>query len=160
MSVARFLALFASWLVLLPSFEAGDLALGIATALFASWVSVRLAPRGSLAVRPLALLGYAPHFLVSSVRAAIDVARRAFAGDMRLRPGYVEYRTEFKPGFARNAFATITSLMPGSVPCGDRRDAIEYHALDATEPVAAQLRDEEARLRGALGEDMRGGAPQ
>ena len=151
MSIGRFVMLFALWLVLLPSLKVGDLVLGIATALFASWVSVKLAPRGSLPMRPLALLAYAPHFLLYSVRAAIDVARRAFAPDMRLRPGYVEYKTEFRPGFARNSFATITSLMPGSVPCGDRKDAIEYHVLDDSQPVEAQLREEETALRDALG---------
>ncbi|MFO1306482.1 MAG: Na+/H+ antiporter subunit E [Burkholderiales bacterium] len=155
MSIGRFVALFALWLVLLPSFKVGDLVIGVATAFFAAWVSVRLAPRGSVPMRPLALLAYAPHFLLYSVRAAIDVARRAFARDMRLRPGYVDYRTEFKPGFARNSFATITSLMPGSVPCGDRKDAIEYHVLDDGQPAAAQLRDEEVALRDALGGDPR-----
>lgn len=151
LSVPRAIGLFALWLVLLPSAAPGDLVLGAGTALSAAWVSVRLLPRGSARMRTLALLAYAPHFFLYSVRAALDVARRAFSADMRLRPGYVEYETDFAPGFARNTFAAITSLMPGSVPCGERDRTLEYHALDATEPVAAQLREEEAALRDALG---------
>ncbi len=151
MSATRFVVLLALWLMLLPSAAPGDLLLGIGTALAAAWVSGRLLPRGSAALRPSALLGYLPHFTVYSVRAAIDVALRAFRADMRLRPGYVEYETGYARGFARNTFATITSLMPGSLPCDDRADTLEYHCLDATEPVAAQLHAEEAALRGALG---------
>lgn len=151
MSVARFLLLFALWLVLLPSGKPFDLLLGAVTAVCATWVSVRLLPRGSARLRPLALLAYVPHFMLYSVRAALDVARRAFARDMRLRPGYVDYRTEFEPGFSRNTFATITSLMPGSVPCGGRADVIEYHALDVGQPMDEQLAEEEAALREPLG---------
>lgn len=151
MSIVRFILLLALWLALLPSAKPGDLVLGVAAALCATWVSVRLLPRGAARLRPLALLAYVPHFILYSVRSALDVARRAFARDMRLRPGYVEYRTEFAPGFSRNTFATITSLMPGSVPCGDRADAIEYHALDDSQPMTAQLAEEEAALRDALG---------
>lgn len=151
MSIPRAIALFALWLMLLPSAAPADLVLGACTALGAAWVSVRLAPRGSARVRPLALLAYAPHFLLYSVRAALDVARRAFTPDMRLRPGYVDYGTGFPRGFARNTFATITSLMPGSVPCGEKDQALEYHALDAAQPVVAQLGAEEAALHDALG---------
>jgi multicomponent Na+:H+ antiporter subunit E len=151
MSVARAAVLFALWVVLLPSVAPADLAIGIGAALGASWASVRLLPRGSAALRPFALLGYLPHFLLYSVRAAVDVALRAFRPDMRLRPGYVDYGTRFPRGFSRNTFATITSLMPGSVPCADRAQALEYHCLDTDEPVAAQIGEEEEALRGALG---------
>jgi len=151
MSIARFALLLALWLVLLPSAQAGDILLGVCAALGASWVSVRLLPRGGAPIRALPLLAYLPHFLLYSVRAAFDVAHRAFGRDMRLRPGYVEYETRFARGFVRNTFATITSLMPGSVPCGDRASAIEYHTLDDSQPVADQLGDEEAALRAALG---------
>jgi multicomponent Na+:H+ antiporter subunit E len=151
MSIPRAVVLFALWLVLLPSAAPADLVLGACAALGASWASVRLVPRGSARVRALALLAYAPHFFLYSVRAAFDVARRAFSPNMRLRPGYVDYPTGFARGFARNTFATITSLMPGSVPCTDRERTLEYHCLDANDLVPSQLALEEAALRGALG---------
>jgi multicomponent Na+:H+ antiporter subunit E len=150
-SILRALVLFALWLVLLPSASPADLVLGACTALGAAWVSVRLVPRGSARLRVLSLLAYVPHFLLYSVRAALDVGRRAFSPDMRLRPGYVDYETGLARGFARNTFATITSLMPGSVPCADRERTLEYHCLDATQPAAEQLAAEEASLRDALG---------
>jgi multicomponent Na+:H+ antiporter subunit E len=151
MSATRAAVLFALWIVLLPSAAPADLAIGLVAATAASWTSVRLLPRGGAPLRVLALLGYLPHFFLYSVRAAVDVALRAFRADMRLRPGYVDYRTRLPRGFARNTFATITSLMPGSVPCADRAQSLEYHCLDTDDPVAAQLREEEEALRGALG---------
>lgn len=151
MSVTRAAVLFALWVVLLPSAAPVDLGIGLGAALGASWASVRLLPRGGATLHLFALLGYVPRFFLYSVRAAVDVALRAFRPDMRLRPGYVDHGTSFPRGFSRNTFATITSLMPGSVPCADRAQALEYHCLDTDEPVAAQLGEEEGALRGVLG---------
>ena len=101
MSVTRAAVLFALWTVLLPSAAPADLAVGLAAALGASWASVRLLPSGSVPLRVFSLLGYAPHFFLYSVRAAVDVALRAFRPDMRLRPGYVDHATHFPRGFSR-----------------------------------------------------------
>ena len=57
------------------------------------------------------------------------------------------------PPHARNAFTTITSLMPGTLPCGEHADAIEFHCLDVEQPVVAQLAEEERRLAAALAPD-------
>ena len=54
----------------------------------------------------------------------------------RSHTGFVDYRTGFPRGHARNKFATITSLMPGTVPVGDGPDTIEFHCLDVGQPVA------------------------
>ena len=78
--------------------------------------------------------------------AGIDVARRAFNPRLPLHPGFVDYPLDFPPGFARNTFETITSLMPGSVPIDGDEAALEYHCLDVTQPVVEQLADEERAL--------------
>ena len=64
---------------------------------------------------------------------------------MPLQPGFRRVPAEpSRRGHARNTFATITSLLPGTVPCGDgRADAIVYHCLDVGQPVVEQLADEE-----------------
>ena len=49
-------------------------------------------------------------------------------------------------GLARNTFTTITSLLPGTVPCGEEDGVLIYHCLDTTQPVVDQLLDEERRL--------------
>ena len=50
----------------------------------------------------------------------------------------------------RNTFATITSLLPGSVPCGDNDGALVYHCLDVSQPAVQQLKEEERLFARAL----------
>lgn len=127
-----------------------DLVLGALTALGATWVSLRLMPPQLGRASVLALLARTPRFLWQSVRAAADVAWRAFSPRMPLATGFVRYRTSFPPGTARNGFTTIASLLPGSLPCGDAGDDVDFHCLDVAQPVAEQLAVEERVLAGAL----------
>ena len=156
-AVTRGIGLFALWIVLLPSAKPADLLVGALTAAGATWVSLRLLPPASGRVRFAALLALLPRFLWQSLLAGIDVARRAFAPRMRLAPGFVTYRTGFPRGQARNNFATITSLMPGSVPVGDGPDTIEFHCLDTGQAVVEQLAAEERAYARALQPEPRDG---
>ena len=149
-SAPRIAVLLAVWFVLEPSAAPADVAIGACAVLLASWVSVRISPPGTPGISVPAILAYVPRFLVQSFRGGLDVARRAFSPDMRLHTDYVEYETRIPRGIARNTFATITSLMPGTVPCAERASTIVYHCLDASQPVARQLRDEEDALQAAL----------
>jgi multicomponent Na+:H+ antiporter subunit E len=46
----------------------------------------------------------------------------------------------------------MTSLLPGTLPCGSDRDAgLVIHCLDVSQPVARGLQAEEALLIRALG---------
>lgn len=148
--VARGLAFAALWVILMPSAKPGDVAMGALAALCATGASLRLLPPAAGRVRIAAVLRLVPHLLWGSIVAGIDVARRAFARHPRLATGFVDYPVSLPPGQARNTFASITSLLPGSVPVSDREDAIVYHALDTTQPVVEALRAEELRLAQAL----------
>jgi multicomponent Na+:H+ antiporter subunit E len=149
-AVTRAAALFGLWLVLDQSAKPGDLAVGMMATIGATWLSLRLLPVEAGHVRLLALAALLPRFLWLSLRAGLDVAWRAFAPSAPLRTGFIDYRTGFPPGHARNNFATITSLMPGTVPSGDGPDTIEFHCLDTTQPIAAQMAEEERLLAKAL----------
>jgi multicomponent Na+:H+ antiporter subunit E len=85
--------------------------------------------------------------------AGLDVAWRALDPRLPLRPGFVNYPVRFSPGSARNTFAALTSLLPGTVPAGERNGQITYHCLDIDQPVAAQLAAEEAALARAMRHD-------
>ena len=137
------------WIVLIGA-APSDLAAGLAAAGGAAWASLRLVPAGAGRVRPLALLALVPRFLWQSVAAGVDVARRALDPRLPLRPGFVRYDPRLEPGLARNAFATLTSLLPGAVPAHDDGKTLLYHCLDLDQPVAAQLSAEELRLVRAL----------
>jgi multicomponent Na+:H+ antiporter subunit E len=72
---------------------------------------------------------------------------------MPLRPGFVNYPVRFPPGRTRNTFATLTSLLPGTVPAGYQNGQIVYRCLDINQPVVSQLAAEEAALAQALGNE-------
>lgn len=147
---------FLLWLVLMQSMKLGDLAVGLIATACATWASLRLLPPEAGQVRLLRLVLYLPHFAWQSFVAGLDVARRAFAPTPRLNAGFVDYRTGIPRGHARNNFATIVSLMPGTLPSGDGPDTIEFHCLDTTQPVAEEMGGEERRLAGALLPGSRG----
>ena len=82
--------------------------------------------------------------------AGFDVARRALAPSLPLNTGFVSCPLDFPPGLARNTFATITSLLPGTVPSGEDNGTLVYHCLDTAQPVVEQLWQEERLLSRAL----------
>ena len=94
--------------------------------------------------------GLALRFLRQSVVAGVDVARRAFAPRMPLKTGFVVYPTRYPRGPARNAFASLTSLLPGTVPVRDDERGLEYHCLDIGQPVTQELATEENAVARAL----------
>jgi multicomponent Na+:H+ antiporter subunit E len=141
------------WMVIAGG-DADDLLPGLGAALLATWASLQLMPADPVggSVRWLAALGLFARFVRVSVLAGLDVARRALMPRMRLAPGYVRYRPQLPPSDARSLFQAMTSQMPGTIPSGtDPSGAIAYHCLDASQPVAEQLAEEESRLLDALG---------
>jgi multicomponent Na+:H+ antiporter subunit E len=146
--LVRAAAFLLLWLVLAGGAE--HLFFGAVTAVLAAALSLRLLPRGELRLQPLKLIAITLHFLWQSVRAGIDVAWRAFHPRLPLAPGFISYRPRLPPGAGRNLFTSYTSLLPGTVPCGDEDGNVVYHCLDMTQPNAAQLATEEARLSAAI----------
>jgi multicomponent Na+:H+ antiporter subunit E len=148
-AIARGAGFLGLWIVLI-GLDPLDLAVGVFTAAVATWAGLRLLPPGSHGLRLAALPRLALRFLWQSVVAGVDVARRAFAPRLPLDPGFVLYRTKYPRGPARNAFASLTSLLPGTVPCRDDDRGLQYHCLDVGQPVADQLAAEEEAVSRAL----------
>jgi multicomponent Na+:H+ antiporter subunit E len=147
--IIRGLGYFAVWVIFI-GIDPLDLAVGVPTAALAAWVSLRLLPPGSAGLRVGTALTLVPRFLWQSVVAGIDVARRALGPSVRIQPGFVRYPTALPRGARRNWFASISSLMPGTVPVADEPDALVYHCLDVSQPVVEQLRAEEEAWTPAL----------
>jgi multicomponent Na+:H+ antiporter subunit E len=144
---------FGFWLIL-SEFSAVDLLVGALAALMATVVSRRLLPPGPWTLRPVVLAGLAVRFLRQSIWAGIDVAWRALDPRLPLRPGFVNYRPQLPPGPARNAFLTMMSLLPGTLPCGpDEEGGLAVHCLDVSQPVVEQLTVEETKFSRAIGHD-------
>ena len=144
--------LFGLWLVL-GGAGPGNLAAGAVTAVAATWMSVRLLPPGTSRPSLKALAGLVLHFLRQSVIAGADVAWRALDPRLPLKPGFVPYQVLSLSGGARNVFAMLTSLLPGTVPIEEESGRFVYHCLDVDQPVASELAAEEAALSRALGHD-------
>ncbi|MCU0966376.1 MAG: Na+/H+ antiporter subunit E [Burkholderiaceae bacterium] len=156
-SAVRAALFFGVWIVVDQSAKPGNLLVGVLAAAAATWVSLRLLPPARGRVRLGRLLALLPRFLWQSLVAGFDVARRALAPRLDLQPGFVEYRTQLPPGSARSAFELISSLMPGSVVSGEGPRHIEYHCLDTSQPVAAQLEAEERAYAPPLQGERRDG---
>ena len=84
--------------------------------------------------------------------AGADVARRALDPHLPLHPGFIVYPVGLLPGPSRNMFATLMSLLPGTVPTGaDAEGRLLIHCLDVDQPVGAQLTAEEEHFARAIG---------
>ena len=139
------------WLVLF-GFDAGSLPAGVVAAATATWTSLVLLPPGQARISIGALLRLNGRFVRQSALAGIDVARRAFDPLLPLRPGMVTYETSLPPGPVQSAFTALTSLVPGTVPSGtDQTGRLLVHCLDISQPVTAQMHEDEALLGRALG---------
>lgn len=139
--------------VLLSGGDPADLAAGAVAVAAATCASLRLLPPAAGRLRPVALAQLVLRFPVQSVIAGADVARRAFDPRLPLRPGFVVYPTGLAEGAARHAFASLMSLLPGSLPAGTAAGGgMLVHCLDTGQPVAAQLAAEEALFARAIGE--------
>lgn len=143
--IVRWAGYFAFW-VLLIGMAPADLAVGLFAATLATWVSLVLLPPGMLELRASGLPRYFVHFMWQSVVAGIDVARRAFSPRPALQAGFVSHPSRYPRGAARNTFASLTGLMPGTMPVEETPEGLLYHCLDISQPIAAQLAQEETEV--------------
>jgi len=149
-ALARGAGLLAVWVVLIGT-SPSDLATGVLAAAAATRISLVLLPPGPRRVRLTVVLSLIPHFLWKSVVAGVDVARRTLDPRLPLRLGFVAYPERFRSGPARNAFASYTSLLPGTLSVEDDGETLLCHCLDIGQPVSAEFASEEAALAQALG---------
>jgi multicomponent Na+:H+ antiporter subunit E len=148
-ALARGAGFLALWVVLI-GLDPVDLVVGVLTSSAATGVSLWLLPSGTQRLRVAALPRLALRFAWQSVVAGVDVAHRAFDPRLPLKTGFVVYPVRYPRGPARNAFASLTSLLPGTVPVWDDAQGLLYHCLDVEQPVAEQLAAEEEAISRAL----------
>ncbi len=139
------------WLVL-AGWHVGDLPAIVIAVPAATWVSLRLLPPGSRRSSLTGIGWLALRFPYQSVVAGVDVARRALAPQMRLKPGFVSVPLRLPTGIARDGFTALSSLMPGTLPVDTDDDGtLLVHCLDTDQPVAAQMATEAALFSRAIG---------
>jgi len=142
--------------IIIAGLEPVDLAVGVIAAAIATVVSLKLLPVRQTRMAPLAMARLIARFLRQSVVAGFDVAGRALNPRLPLRPGFILYRPRLAAGPMRDAFCTMTSLLPGTLPAGSDADGVlMVHCLDVDAPVAEQLALEETLFTQAFGIDAR-----
>ncbi|ADH87027.1 Na+/H+ antiporter subunit E [Desulfurivibrio alkaliphilus] len=141
----RSLELAIIWLVLTGAAPDGLLP-GLIVVISAAVASLLLPPGYSWVWRPLGLLRFLPFFMIRSLLAGFDVARRAFSPDPRLAPTLVTFRWRLAEGPARVFFANAVSLLPGTLSVGFDRESLEIHSLDRSPGLEQELRRLETRI--------------
>ncbi|MFW9610854.1 MAG: Na+/H+ antiporter subunit E [Fluviibacter sp.] len=152
---SRFSGLFLIWLALM-TWSPASWAVGVLAALAATWWSLRLLPPAAAGIRFGLMCLLVPRFLWQSLLAGWDVALRALNPKMPLKTGFITFRCTYQKAFAHDSFATVTSLLPGTLPCDDNDGVLLYHCLDLDQPVVAQLAEEARRLAPVFGEQTDG----
>ncbi len=150
-ALGRGVFFFAFWLAI-SGWKAADLPVGLLTAAAATWSSLKLLPAKRLQFRLVPALAVASSFFRGSVVSGVDVARRALRPQLDLRPGFVTAPLRLPTGDARNAFSSLSSLMPGTLPVGMNEGSLLIHGLDVSQPIAKDLAREEALFIRAFGE--------
>lgn len=150
-AVLRWVGYLVLWVALI-GLDPLDLVVGGFAAAVATWASLRQLRPGVHPVRPAAMPRLVLRFVWQSVSAGVDVARRAFSPSLPLKPGFVQYRTGYPRGPARNVFASISSLLPGTLAVRDDEQGLLYHCLDIDRPVTAELAAEETAVSRAFPE--------
>jgi multicomponent Na+:H+ antiporter subunit E len=137
------------WL-LLASFKSSDFPAAVIAVVAATWTSLRLLPPGGWQPSLSGLARLALRFPLQSVLAGVDVAWRVLQPTLPIKPGFVTLPSQLQ-GNARTAFATYSSLLPGTLPIGPAKGGgILVHCLDTGQPVVAQLHAEETRFTRAI----------
>jgi multicomponent Na+:H+ antiporter subunit E len=86
-------------------------------------------------------------FAVQSFRGAVDVAWRAFAPGLPLRPGFRSHPLTLPQGAPRILFLNSITLLPGTLSADIKGDEVLIHMLDTRADLAADLAQLEIRIR-------------
>lgn len=167
--VARGTLLAGLWWVLAGGAE--GVVIGLVAAVLAAWASLRVAPPARHVLRVAALPRFGLFFLLQSLRAGWDVARRTLAPGLPLHPGLIRVPLALPAGAPTWWLMLIVSLLPGTLATRLDGRVLELHVLDDLpaspdsnlEPaVVAEVRDAEARIATLFGcaiEPTTGGNP-
>lgn len=154
--LVRGLCLLLLWAVLMGP-APKDLLVGLVASAAGVWASTVLWPAGGT-LSFAGFIRFLIRFLLQSVVAGLDVARRAFAREPDLQPGFVTCRSSVPGGLARDSACAVMSLQPGKLPVSTAADGtMLIHCLDLREAVAEQVLADEMAFCRIFGSERRDG---
>jgi len=145
-AVRTALLLFAWWA--LTEGDRTAIVFGLVTAPAVAMLSLRFFPPASRRPRLLPALVFIGYFLLKSLAAGVDVARRLLSPRLPLNPGYLKYTTSLPAGSPRWLLANTLSLLPGTLSVTLRDSQLELHCLDTALPVREDVARTERRIAG------------
>ncbi|WP_194756879.1 Na+/H+ antiporter subunit E [Aliidiomarina indica] len=115
----------------------GPWLIGIPAALFCAWLAIRLQPeRPANRIRVRGIPLFLGHFCYRSLLAGVDVAYRTLHPTLQLKPGFIDYPLDLPQGKPRIFFATVVSLLPGTLATELTETGIRLHVLDTGSDVS------------------------
>lgn len=145
-------ALFFAWWVLIEGDPSG-LLFGGAVVVLVSIISCRLYPASGYRLHLPGALAFIGYFIIRSIVAGVDVARRLLSPRVKVNAGYLTVSTSLPEGSPRWLLANTLSLMPGTLAVQLRGDSLELHCLDLDLPVADDVRATEQKVAAVFGLD-------
>lgn len=142
---ARAMLLLGVWWVLTLG-DVSGLGPGAAIAGVVAWLSVQLFPGSAYRLSPSGLLLFTGYFLVRSVVAGLDVARRLLTPALPVNPGELTLRLHLPQGSPRWLLANTLSLMPGTLSVLLEGDQLTLHCLDTDARVERDVRATEKKV--------------
>lgn len=121
-------------------------AFGLAAAPLVAMVSLRFFPPTGWRLRWVPALAFIGYFLMKSLAAGVDIARRLLSPRLPLNPGYLSYTTSLPAGSPRWLLANTLSLLPGTLSVTLRGSQLELHCLDTALPVREDVALTERRI--------------
>lgn len=143
-------ALYLVWWVLTEGDPSG-LGVGAAIVLMVALFSCRVHPPSRYALRPVGMLVFFGYFILRSVVAGLDVARRLLSPSLPINPGYFIVKTRLPEGGPRWLLANTLSLMPGTLSVRLQGASLELHCLDLDLPIDEDVRSTERKVAGVFG---------
>ena len=123
---------------------------GIPTVIAATVASSLLSTAPGRRWRLVGAIQFVVFFAVESLRAGVDVARRAVTLD--IEPQIITYESSIESEVALTLFCGFVTSLPGTLTTEMDDGILHVHTLDSRRPVVAELRRLEHHIAAMLGE--------
>lgn len=132
---------------------------GGAASTLAAGLSLRLTPPAHYRLRAHRMPRFVVFFLLQSMLAGWDVARRTLRPALPLDPAFVQLPLRLPDGAPSWWLMLVVSLLPGTLSVQRQGRTLEIHCLDAGRDVEAGVRHTEAQIARLFGLDAGAGPP-
>lgn len=119
--------------------------IGVPSVIISVLISFQLSPAGQYRIHFLALPSFMLFFLLTSLVAGFDIARRTLKPTLAVGSQWVMFETSLK-GLPRWLFMSSLSLMPGTLSVNSEEKGLLIHSLDDSETTLTALKKLENKI--------------